>query len=148
MSKPITYSKRDNEKKKQEKRLEKNKKKEERKQSETSSFEDMIAYVDENGVISSNPPQIKSKPKNEPTLQIINDNMEKSKTSEIKGRVEHLNTEKGYGFIKELSGTNKYFFHVSGLIDAVQTGDSVFFDLERGKKGLNAVNVRKSDVVV
>ena len=52
MAKPISFTKRDLEKKKQEKRLAKQQKKEERKSSGTSSFEDMIAYVDENGVIS------------------------------------------------------------------------------------------------
>lgn len=103
----------------------------------------MIAYVDENGVISSTPPQVKSKSTNEPASTVNNGGREKNKTSEIKGRIEHINTEKGYGFIKELAQTNKYFFHVSGLIDAVQVGDAVLFDLERGKKGLNAVNVKK-----
>ena len=49
MAKPISFTKRDLEKKKQEKRLAKQQKKEERKSNGTSSFEDMIAYVDENG---------------------------------------------------------------------------------------------------
>ena len=51
MAKPISFTKRDLEKKKQEKRLAKQQKKEERKNNGTSSFEDMIAYVDENGMI-------------------------------------------------------------------------------------------------
>ena len=53
MAKPISFTKRDLEKKKQEKRLAKPQKKEERKSNGTSSFEDMIAYVDENGMITS-----------------------------------------------------------------------------------------------
>ena len=56
MAKPISFTKRDLEKKKQEKRLAKQQKKEERKSNGTSSFEDMIAYVDENGMITDTPP--------------------------------------------------------------------------------------------
>ena len=56
MAKPISFTKRDLEKKKQEKRLAKQQKKEERKNNGTSSFEDMIAYVDENGMITDTPP--------------------------------------------------------------------------------------------
>ena len=62
MAKPISFTKRDLEKKKQEKRLAKQQKKEERKNSGTSSFEDMIAYVDENGVITDTPPTTNEKP--------------------------------------------------------------------------------------
>lgn len=61
MAKPISFTKRDLEKKKQEKRLAKQQKKEERKNSGTSSFEDMIAYVDENGVITDTPPTTNEK---------------------------------------------------------------------------------------
>ena len=58
MAKPISFTKRDLEKKKQEKRLAKQQKKEERKSNGTSSFEDMIAYVDENGMITDTPPTL------------------------------------------------------------------------------------------
>ncbi len=57
MARPQTFSKKENEKKKQARRLEKQNRKEERKLSgNTNSFEDMIAYVDENGRITSTPP--------------------------------------------------------------------------------------------
>ena len=62
MAKPISFTKRDLEKKKQEKRLAKQQKKEERKSNGTSSFEDMIAYVDENGMITDTPPTPNNKP--------------------------------------------------------------------------------------
>ena len=62
MAKPISFTKRDLEKKKQEKRLAKQQKKEERKNNGTSSFEDMIAYVDENGMITDTPPISNNKP--------------------------------------------------------------------------------------
>lgn len=58
-----------------------------------------------------------------------------------KGTVKFFNDTKGFGFISE-EGTNKdYFVHVSGLNDEIREGDEVEFDLEEGKKGLNAVNV-------
>lgn len=59
-----------------------------------------------------------------------------------KGTVKFFNRSKGYGFITE-EGTNKeHFVHVSGLIDEINEGDVVEFELTEGKKGLNAVNVK------
>ncbi|AFL79586.1 cold shock protein [Aequorivita sublithincola DSM 14238] len=59
-----------------------------------------------------------------------------------KGTVKFFNDTKGFGFITE-EGTNKeHFVHVTGLIDEVREGDEVEFDLQEGKKGLNAVNVK------
>lgn len=59
-----------------------------------------------------------------------------------KGTVKFFNESKGFGFITE-EGTNKeHFVHVSGLIDEIRENDVVQFDLEEGRKGLNAVNVK------
>jgi len=59
-----------------------------------------------------------------------------------KGTVKFFNESKGFGFITE-EGTNKeHFVHISGLIDEVREGDEVEFDLQEGRKGLNAVNVK------
>ena len=59
-----------------------------------------------------------------------------------KGTVKFFNESKGFGFITE-EGTNKeHFVHVTGLIDEIRENDEVEFDLQDGKKGLNAVNVR------
>ena len=57
------------------------------------------------------------------------------------GKVKFFNTTKGYGFIKEDDSANEYFTHVSGLNDEVKEDDEVTFDLQDGRKGLNAVNV-------
>ncbi len=140
MAKPITSSKRDNEKKKHEKRIEKQKKKDVRKQNTASSFDDMIAYVDENGQISSTPPVKTDASK--PSFKLPAIQTPKQNFKEMTGRIEHLNDEKNYGFIKETGTVNKYFFHVSSLVDNAKIGDNVTFDLERGKKGMNAVNVK------
>lgn len=59
-----------------------------------------------------------------------------------KGTVKFFNNSKGFGFIKDSDSTKEYFVHVNGLKDDISENDEVTFDLEEGKKGLNAVNVR------
>ena len=59
-----------------------------------------------------------------------------------KGKVKFFNDAKGFGFIVEDESSKEHFVHVSGLIDEIREGDDVEFDLEEGKKGLNAVNVK------
>ena len=59
-----------------------------------------------------------------------------------KGTVKFFNDAKGFGFIVEEGSNKEHFVHVSGLIDEIREGDSVEFELEEGKKGLNAVKVR------
>lgn len=58
------------------------------------------------------------------------------------GTVKFFNESKGYGFIKEDDSDKEHFVHVSGLIDEIREEDHVEFELQEGKKGLNAVNVR------
>ena len=59
-----------------------------------------------------------------------------------KGTVKFFNTTKGFGFITEDGADKDHFVHISGLIDDIREGDTVEFDLQEGKKGLNAVNVK------
>lgn len=59
-----------------------------------------------------------------------------------KGKVKFFNETKGFGFIKTADTQQDIFVHVSGLIDEIQQDDEVSFDIERGKKGLIAVNVK------
>ncbi len=59
-----------------------------------------------------------------------------------KGTVKFFNDSKGFGFIKESSSDKEYFVHSSGLKENIKENDEVTFDLEPGKKGLNAVNVK------
>lgn len=59
-----------------------------------------------------------------------------------KGVVKFFNETKGFGFITDSDSNKEYFVHVSGLIDKIKENDEVEFDLEEGKKGLNAMNVK------
>jgi CspA family cold shock protein len=58
------------------------------------------------------------------------------------GTIKFFNTAKGYGFVKDNATGKEYFIHVSGLIDQVKENDEVTFELQDGRKGLNAVNVK------
>jgi CspA family cold shock protein len=58
------------------------------------------------------------------------------------GTVKFFNETKGFGFIIEEDSKKEYFVHVSGLIDEINEGDNVEFELSEGRKGLNAVNVK------
>ena len=59
-----------------------------------------------------------------------------------KGSVKFFNESKGFGFIVEDDTNKEHFVHISGLIDEVREGDDVEFDLQEGRKGMNAVNVK------
>ncbi|MEY3450715.1 MAG: hypothetical protein RL711_540 [Bacteroidota bacterium] len=59
-----------------------------------------------------------------------------------KGTIKFFNDSKGFGFIKPEDSSEDIFVHSSGLIDQVRENDQVKYDVERGKKGLNAVNVQ------
>ncbi len=58
------------------------------------------------------------------------------------GTVKFFNETKGYGFIVPTNGGEDIFVHSSGLIDKIKENDKVEFESERGKKGINAVNVK------
>lgn len=141
----VAFNKKEKEKKRLKKRKEKLQRREERKaNSESGAADSMIAYVDENGNITDTPPDpTKKKKVKAENIEIRIPRREKKIITERKGRVEFFNDSKGYGFIKELDTQEKYFVHVNGLIDEIQEGDIVIFELERGLKGMNAVRVKK-----
>ena len=60
----------------------------------------------------------------------------------MEGTVKFFNNTKGFGFIKPSDGGDDIFVHSSGLVDEIRENDQVEFDVEEGKKGLNAVNVK------
>lgn len=137
-----SFGKRENEKKKQAKRLEKQKRKEERQAAGPSSMDDMIAYVDENGNITNIPPEERKKAEVKlEDVAISTPKKEYIEPEPLRGRVEHFNESKGYGFIKDLASTEKYFFHISSAPAGITEGNTVTFETERGTRGMNAVRI-------
>ena len=61
----------------------------------------------------------------------------------VVGTVKWFNSSKGFGFINEDGTRERFFVHISGLLDEVTDGDRVTYEVQRGPKGLNAVEVRK-----
>ena len=59
------------------------------------------------------------------------------------GTVKFFNETKGFGFISQTNGDEDVFVHNSGLLEDIRENDDVTFDIERGQKGLIAVNVRR-----
>jgi len=59
-----------------------------------------------------------------------------------KGKVKFFNETKGFGFIIDDESGKEHFVHISGLIDEIRENDEVTYELQEGKKGLNAVNVK------
>ena len=112
MAKSISADKRENEKKRLARRAENKKRKKKKLSNKANSFEDMIAYVDENGMITSTPPA-ENTPKEEIKLEeivISTPKKTRKNRSSAEGRIEFFNESKGFGFIKDLSGVEKYFF--------------------------------------
>lgn len=60
------------------------------------------------------------------------------------GTVKFFNETKGFGFIKDDNSNTEYFVHVSGLVDEVRENDKVTYELQEGRKGLNAINVKRA----
>lgn len=141
MAKRITTGKRDREKLKQQKRQDKVKRKEERQSSGTRSFDEMLAYVDQFGVLHTTPQEKLKDEMDVSTIAVSTPKQEYIEIEPLNGRVEHFNTTKGYGFIKDLNSNEKYFFHISVAPDSLVEGDKVSFELERGARGMNAVNI-------
>jgi cold shock protein len=63
----------------------------------------------------------------------------------MQGTVKFFNETKGFGFIKPADSSEDIFVHSSGLIDEIRENDKVEYEMERGKKGMNAVKVKVID---
>jgi cold shock CspA family protein len=141
-----TFNKSEKEKNRQKKRKDKEQRKEERKANAgNGDFNSMIAYVDENGVITSTPPdpnrKVKVKAEN---IQIgIAKREAGEEVSLIRtGIVTFFNDSKGFGFIRDSVTQESIFTHINGHVDTIKENNKVTFQVEKGKKGLNAVDVR------
>lgn len=141
------FEKREKEKKRQQQQEEKKRRKEERKaNSAGGGLENMMAYVDENGQITSTPPDPNKVrvPIDASTIELgVPKRVDVPVAAERIGKVDFFDSSKGFGFIKEDSTQERFFVHVSGLIDEVSEGTKVQFEVERGQKGMNAVRVKK-----
>ena len=142
-----TWNKKERERNKQQKKKEKLEKRQDRKLANKGSndLESMLAYVDENGNLSSKPADPRKKVTvNAEDIDITaNRPREESTEGQVQvGVVTLFKTDKGYGFIKNLETQESYFFHINSLIDPVKENNKVSFETEKGPKGLSAINVR------
>mgnify|MGYP001549335860 CR=1 FL=1 len=141
-----TFNKREKEKQRQKAKQEKIEKKEERKAnaSKGKSLDEMMAYIDENGNISSTPPDpSKKKIFNVEDIEIgVPKTTEEDEETVREGRIDYFNSSKGFGFIVQQNG-EKIFFHINQATEQVKEGDIVNYDVEHGPRGLSAVGVTK-----
>lgn len=143
-----TFNKGEKEKKRLKKREDKRKKMDARKAAVKEGGKKGIqfAYVDYNGNLTDTPPDPSQKIKVDvSTIEISVPKTLESDRVEIdpvrNGTVSFFDSSKGFGFIIDSENQEKYFTHVSGLIDEIVEGNRVSFELERGMKGMNAVKV-------
>jgi cold shock CspA family protein len=143
-----TFNKKEVRNKKEKKRKDKEKKRLERKDSEKKSgLDDMIAYVDENGMIVDTPPDLtkKSKVKLEDIeISVPKDDPSLKKDTTRRGTVTFFNDSKGYGFIRDNETKESVFVHINNVLDDIKEGNAVTFEVEKGPKGLTAVEVKVS----
>lgn len=146
MARPKGMSnKREKEKQRQKEKREKREKMEERKANPAKgkSLEDMMAYIDEEGNLTSSPPDPdKKRVFNVEDIEIGVPKFQESDDAPLEGRVDYFDASKGFGFIVQNNGV-KIFFHISQTNYPVNEGDLVNFTVERGPKGLKAVGVEK-----
>lgn len=143
MKSKITFNKREKEKQRQTEQLRKKEKMQHRRANQVKgkSLEQMMAWLDEYGNITSTPPDPRRK-------LVINANeipMGMSRHVEqklLEGHIDYFNESKGFGFIINKQG-EKFFFHVSQFTEVVRENDKVRFEAQRGPKGWTAVGVKK-----
>jgi cold shock CspA family protein len=142
-----TWNKKEREKKKQQNKKEKAERKQERKENAKpgKSLEDMLAYLDENGNLSSKPPDPRKK------INVKLEDIEIGVPKHVPvnpedlirtGIVTFFNESKGYGFIKDIVTQQSVFVHVNSLREEINEHNKVIFEIEMGPKGANAVNVK------
>jgi cold shock CspA family protein len=142
-----TFNKIEKEKARIKKREEKLKKKEARKAENKDNTKGIqFAYVDAYGNLTDTPPDPADKIKVAAKSIEIGIPKREESDEEIdpvhKGKVSFFDNSKGFGFIIDSESQEKYFCHISGLLDKIAENDKVSFELERGMKGMNAVKVK------
>ncbi len=143
-----TFNKKEVRKKKEKKRKDKEKKRLARKENEKKGgLDDMIAYVNEDGMLSSTPPDPSKK--KDVKLEDIeigtpNRNSEQDLDPIRKGTVAFFNDSKGYGFIRDSETKESVFVHINNTLEDIKEGNLVSFEVEMGQKGPTAVKVKLS----
>lgn len=141
-----TFNKKEVRRNKEKKRKAKEKKKEARKEGDKGNVDDMIAYVDENGMITSTPPD-PDKKKEEIDIEGIEISVPKRDPSmdadPIRtGTVSYYNDSKGYGFIRDSVTKESIFVHINNVLEEIKEGNAVSFEVVKGQKGPTAVEVK------
>ena len=142
-----TWNKKQREKKKQQNKKEKAERKQERKDNAKPGMglDDMLAYLDENGNLSSKPPDPRKKVViNVEDIEIGVRKQEPVNPEDLirKGTVTFFNDAKGYGFIKDDVTGESVFVHINSLEEEIKEHNKVSFEIQMGPKGANAVNVK------
>ena len=141
-----TFSKKEKEKARLKKAKEKKERAEERKANAGTgkSLEDMMAYIDEYGNITSTPPNPSRKIQvNSEDIQIGTAKRQDLPHDTVRnGVVSFFNEAKGYGFIRDLQTGESIFVHINALTVPLKENNLVTFETEQGPKGLSAINVK------
>jgi cold shock CspA family protein len=142
-----TFNKKELEKRRVQKRKDKEQRKEDRKANakDGQSLDDMLAYVDEDGNISSTPPDPTRKKSIIKTEDIVTGSRNNESHAALmirKGKVTFFNTSKGFGFIKDLQSGQNVFVHANALTVPIKENDTVTYETVKDLKGLSAIKVK------
>jgi cold shock CspA family protein len=141
-----SFNKKEVRNKKEKKRKEKEKKRLASRDTEKKgSLDDMIAWVDENGMILDAPPDPADKTEikaEDIQLGVPNRDNDQNFDPIRKGVVSFFNDSKGYGFIKDSETKGDIFVHINNTLEDIKEGNSVIFEVEMGMKGPTAVRVK------
>jgi cold shock CspA family protein len=148
MSMGETINKKNKEKQRLKERQDKAEKMQERKANakKGKSLDEMMAYLDENGNLSSTPPDPrKAKVFRQEDMQTSIPKLEERPAEELlrTGVVNFFNDAKGFGFIKDGLNGQSVFVHANQLTERITDNDKVSYEVQMGHKGLNAINVKK-----
>jgi cold shock CspA family protein len=145
-----SFGKKEKEKKRLQMRNEKAEKMADRKANvqKGKPLEDMMAYLDENGNLTSKPPDplMKKRMFKSEDIQIgVPKQEDRPKMTVRSGVVNYYTESKGFGFINDLETGERIFFHKSHFPGVVQEGMKVSFEVEAGPRGYNAILIKKLD---
>jgi cold shock CspA family protein len=144
-----TFGKKEKEKKRVKERQDKAEKMQKRnaEAKKGKSLEEMMAYVDENGNLSSTPMDPKKKKlfrQEDMQIKVLKQEELEQEDPVRAGTVTFFNHEKGFGFINDQKSGERIFVHAKQLTEEVQEGDKVSFEVEMGPKGPSAFRVKRT----